>query len=227
MPKNGINNITLPVYKEIMKVINTKLIAKIEVSNIQSITDKELNELKVGDVVQKKTGDQKHCYIVTYKEENHGICLSYFDGSGYIENISYDYTDGHWVYNSKDVFEGQEKLVSGTNIKTINSQSLLGSGDIAISGGTKLYAHEAFVSGSAKIVVITNNITSPAYTSDYGSLYWKVTGDIINMYPNATDGGITLKYAVGNGPLASTIGFKVLNGTTEVSSLNWQTPREL
>jgi len=30
----------------------------------------------------------------------------------------------------------QETLVSGTNIKTINSQSLLGSGDITISGGT-------------------------------------------------------------------------------------------
>ena len=29
----------------------------------------------------------------------------------------------------------QEKLVSGTNIKTINNQSLLGSGNISISGG--------------------------------------------------------------------------------------------
>ena len=30
----------------------------------------------------------------------------------------------------------QEKLVSGTNIKTINGQSLLGSGDVNISGGS-------------------------------------------------------------------------------------------
>lgn len=29
----------------------------------------------------------------------------------------------------------QDNLVSGTNIKTINSQSLLGSGNIVISGG--------------------------------------------------------------------------------------------
>lgn len=29
----------------------------------------------------------------------------------------------------------QDKLTSGTNIKTVNGQSLLGSGDIAISGG--------------------------------------------------------------------------------------------
>ena len=69
MPKNGINNITLPVYIEIMKMISEHSLAKIEVSNIQSINDEELNSLKVGDVVQKKTGSQKHCYIVTYKEE--------------------------------------------------------------------------------------------------------------------------------------------------------------
>lgn len=36
----------------------------------------------------------------------------------------------------------QEKLVSGTNIKTIGGQSILGSGNLAISGGTQLYKHE-------------------------------------------------------------------------------------
>lgn len=35
----------------------------------------------------------------------------------------------------------QEKLVSGTNIKTIGGQSILGSGNLDISGGTKLYSH--------------------------------------------------------------------------------------
>ena len=85
-------------------------------SNIQSLSDDLLNSLRVGDVVQKKTGNQKHCYIVTYKEEKHGICLSYFDGSGYIETISYDYNDGHWVYNSKDVFEGAGKSYVDTEL---------------------------------------------------------------------------------------------------------------
>lgn len=33
----------------------------------------------------------------------------------------------------------QDTLVSGTNIKTINSQSILGSGDLTISGGAKIY----------------------------------------------------------------------------------------
>ena len=39
--------------------------------------------------------------------------------------------------NSSDVSSKQDKLVSGTNIKTVNGQSLLGSGDITVSGGKK------------------------------------------------------------------------------------------
>ena len=79
-------------------------------SNMEQLSDGLLNSLKVGDVVQKKTGNQKHCYIVSYKEEKKGICLTYVDGSGYMETISYDYTGGHWVYNSKDVTQAQNKI---------------------------------------------------------------------------------------------------------------------
>lgn len=35
----------------------------------------------------------------------------------------------------------QSKLVSGENIKTINNESILGEGNINISGGQKLYRH--------------------------------------------------------------------------------------
>ena len=37
----------------------------------------------------------------------------------------------------------QEILVSGTNIKTINNESILGSGNITISGGTDVEAYTA------------------------------------------------------------------------------------
>lgn len=40
----------------------------------------------------------------------------------------------------------QPKLASGTNIKTINNQSLLGSGNIIISGGSTKYRHNMVVS---------------------------------------------------------------------------------
>ena len=45
-------------------------------------------------------------------------------------------------YNGTSYFWGklkayfQEKLVSGTNIKTINNESILGSGNMNIQGGT-------------------------------------------------------------------------------------------
>lgn len=48
-----------------------------------------------------------------------------------ISKITLNGTD----YNVKDP-NAQETLVSGTNIKTINNQSILGSGDITIQGGS-------------------------------------------------------------------------------------------
>lgn len=72
-----------------------------DITNIQSLTDEQINELKAGDIVLKKTGDQTHAYIVSYKEEGQGICLTYADAT-YLETISYDYIECHWVYNSKD-----------------------------------------------------------------------------------------------------------------------------
>ena len=61
----------------------------------------------------------------------------------------------------------QEKLVSGTNIKTINNESVLGSGNISISGGTaKTFYGECTDSGStvAKTVTISNFTSSDLVT---------------------------------------------------------------
>ena len=74
----------------------------IEVKNIKQLSDEQCNGLKVGDVVAKKTGKQYHLYLVTFKQDKSGLCLSYFDASC-IETQSYDYTTGHWVYNSQDL----------------------------------------------------------------------------------------------------------------------------
>ena len=73
----------------------------IYVNNIKEMTDEQLNSLKVGDSVVKITGNQGHCYIVSYKENYAGICLTYC-AAGLVETQSYDYTAGHWVYNSQD-----------------------------------------------------------------------------------------------------------------------------
>jgi hypothetical protein len=67
-----------------------------------------------------------------------------------VTNLNADLLDGQhgsWY---------QQLLVSGTNIKTINGQSLLGSGDISISGTT----------GSTSITNITVNIPSSTYSAN-------------------------------------------------------------
>lgn len=61
----------------------------------------------------------------------------------------------------------QDKLTSGTNIKTVNGQSLLGSGDIAISGG----------GGSAPVLVDIDDISGSAGDS--------VPVDVFNKIANA------------------------------------------
>lgn len=55
----------------------------------------------------------------------------------------------------------QDTLVSGTNIKTINSQSILGSGDLAISGVSEEQAQEI-----AKIPTLETELAQKANVSD-------------------------------------------------------------
>lgn len=60
----------------------------------------------------------------------------------------------------------QDALVSGTNIKTINNQPLLGSGNLTISGGNQLYRHNIKLGYNLQspepvflISIITDNAT--------------------------------------------------------------------
>ena len=55
-----------------------------------------------------------------------------FEGNTKIKTITLTIATGGWVLTETNL---QEKLTSGTNIKTINNQSILGSGNITIEGG--------------------------------------------------------------------------------------------
>lgn len=101
-----------------MKTRTNQPIELVSTDDIEHLSDSVLNELKCGDIITKQTGNMKHTYIVSYKEEKHGICLSYF-ACGYLETISYDYTNGHWVFNSKDVFYVGDMSEYDLVVKTI------------------------------------------------------------------------------------------------------------
>lgn len=87
-----------------------KFVKKLEVANIKGMTDYQINKLECGDIVVKITKESghnyNHTYVVSYKENNVGICLTY-TACGYIETVSYDFTGGHWVYNSTDIWQAQ------------------------------------------------------------------------------------------------------------------------
>lgn len=51
-------------------------------------------------------------------------------------NVSSFTNDAGYLTSHQDISGKQDTLVSGTNIKTINNESILGSGDISISSGT-------------------------------------------------------------------------------------------
>ena len=68
---------------------------------IKSLPSEVLEQLDCGDFIIKKTGNQKHRYFVSYKEDGVGMCFTYVDAS-IVETISYDKVDGAWVYNSTD-----------------------------------------------------------------------------------------------------------------------------
>lgn len=74
---------------------------------------------------------------------------------------------------SLDISSKQDKLVSGDNIKTINSESLLGEGDIEIKSGAP-YVIKATQPGSQGGMIgditITSSSVSEAYTEAYKAL---------------------------------------------------------
>lgn len=72
--------------------------------------------------------------IITYCWYNATEVFLTFMSGGY--NVDIIVTSSNtWSTQSKLY---QEKLVSGTNIKTINGNSILGSGDLTVTGGTQV-----------------------------------------------------------------------------------------
>ena len=151
----------------------------LEVTNIKALTKAQCEKLKCGDKVLKKTGNQRHLYLVTYKEHHVGMCLSYVDAS-VVETQSYDYSGNTWVYNSEDKtplidVEGAE---SGTIVDALglDAQGKLVKG--TAGGGTKLYRHEVVSSNSsARKLYLINNISTPINIQKNQDGYYKIGDD--------------------------------------------------
>jgi len=99
----------------------------------------------------------------------------------------------------------QSTLVSGTNIKTINSTSLLGSGDIAIS---------ASPSGVAGAIQFSNG---SAFSSDATNLFWDDTNNKLGIGTNTPTARLSIK---GSGSTSATNSLRIENSTNS-QSMYW------
>jgi hypothetical protein len=124
-------------------------------------------------------------------------------GTGAVSSTEFGYLDGVTSAIQTQINSKQATLVSGTNIKTVNSTSLLGSGDIAIS------ANPSGVSGAIQFS------NGSAFASDAANLFWDDTNNRLGVGTNAPSATGHFK---GSGSTSATTSLLVQN-SSGVSSL--------
>ena len=113
-------------------------------------------------------------------------------GTGVVSSTEFGYLDGVTSAIQTQLNAKQATLVSATNIKTINSTSLLGSGDISIS---------ASPSGVSGAIQFSNG---SAFASDASNLFWDDTNNRLGIGTNAPSTPISI--ISGNGSSDGTTG---------------------
>ena len=105
----------------------------------------------------------------------------------------------------------QDTLVSGTNIKTVNSQSILGEGNIEVSGVSEEQAQEI-----AKIPTLETELSQKANVSDVPTAQTGYTGTnknyIYSSFGSPYAGVLSKVFPV---PSADTIDIRLYNWTTD------------
>lgn len=83
--------------------IPVPVLSRIEVTDITALTANHLDALRNGDLVIKITGNQKHTYWVSYKDEVKGeLSLVYVDHQN-AEEVYYEKVEGVWTYIQTDI----------------------------------------------------------------------------------------------------------------------------
>ena len=118
-----------------MKTRTNQVIAMLVVASMLTLTTSQINTLSAGDIVLKQDESGYHAYLVSYKKDGTGICLTYTDASC-VETVSYDLVDGEWVYNSTDL-------------------TPLG------ASGTKLYLHDIYCDNESVEITLVSTKSQP------------------------------------------------------------------
>ena len=126
---------------------------------------------------------------------------------------------GTVITSHQDISGKQDKLVSGTNIKTINNTSILGSGNISITGGSGTITG---VSANGTSIATSGVANIPAATtSKYGVTQLSSSTSSTSTSLAATPSAVKAAYDLANGKqdkLVSGTNIKTINGTSILGS---------
>jgi hypothetical protein len=155
-------------------------------------------------------------------------------GTGVVSSTEFGYLDGVTSAIQTQLNAKQATLVSGTNIKTINSTSLLGSGDITISanpsgvsGAIQFSNGSAFASDATNLFwddtnnrlgVGTNAPTASIHATTFRSSSINDTGTVLQLMPSYNTYTFA-KFTIGAGDLAAQLGIKGSGSTSATTSL--------
>lgn len=121
--------------------------------------------------------------------------------------LKWDSTNNKLIDSGKTIDDFQSKLVSGTNIKTINGNSILGSGDLTISGGSSVNVVQTTGDSTTDVMsqkAVTDNFLKAVYIPTSGG--YKKVDDAVKFEGNVDANLITL-----SGQLVLTKSSAVLN----------------
>jgi hypothetical protein len=153
-------------------------------------------------------------------------------GTGVVSTTEFEYLNGVTSAIQTQLNGKQATLVSGTNIKTVNSTSLLGSGDIAVQptlvSGTNIKTiNSTSLLGSGDITISANPSgvsgaiqfsDGSAFASDASNLFWDDTNNRLGVGTNAPSARGHFK---GSGSTSATTSLLVQNSAgTELFKVN-------
>ena len=81
----------------------------------------------------------------------------------------------------------QDTLVSGTNVKTINNESILGSGNITIEGGGSSYTAGDGIDITNDVISVTGKVDTSAFTAHTADTVIHVTASEKSTWNNKSD----------------------------------------
>jgi hypothetical protein len=137
-------------------------------------------------------------------------------GAGAVSSTEFGYLDGVTSAIQTQLDAKQATLVSATNIKTINSTSLLGAGDISIS---------ASPSGVSGAIQFSNG---SAFASDAANFFWDDTNNRLGVgtnapaYPLDVNGAIRANVSTGVNIFGSTTDAKIYLNPTQGAEISFQ-----